>query len=218
MKQSLELRKLYFNTSLPSNPEKDKTVSNESNTLTFFGNAVCQHHNHSPEFENGNHDVLLALYPIFLKLSTDLLTSKIDKNLLDRARHSLNIHSPFDCLEHFNKISGDAHVIIHIIVKLIKELKEGACQKIYDLLKEVRHLLYSDINLLKANYFGKWDLSLPQCIRILSLFKQEKHPDASKLLDGLRNKIEPVQTAKGGVHHDDLSNGGLERYRFGLGA
>lgn len=36
MKQSLELRKLYFNTSLPSNPEKNKTACNESNTLTFL--------------------------------------------------------------------------------------------------------------------------------------------------------------------------------------
>ncbi|WP_080450400.1 Dot/Icm T4SS effector VpdC [Legionella pneumophila] len=217
MKQSLELRKLYFNTSLPSNPEKNKTACNESNTLTFFGNAVCQHHNHSQELENGNHDVLLALYPIFLKLSTDLLINKIDKNLLDRARHSLNIHSPFDCLEHFNKISGNAHVMIHIIVKLIKELKERSCQQIYDVLKEVRHLLYSDINLMKANYFGKWDLGLPQCIRILNLLKQEKHDDVSRLLDCLRNQMEPVQTVKGGVHHDDLNNGSHERYRFGLG-
>lgn len=159
----------------------------------------------------------MALYPIFLKLSTDLLINKIDKNLLDRARHSLNIHSPFDCLEHFNKISGNAHVMIHIIVKLIKELKERSCQQIYDVLKEVRHLLYSDINLMKANYFGKWDLSLPQCIRILNLLKQEKHDDVSRQLDCLRNQMEPVQTVKGGVHHDDLNNGGHERYRLGLG-
>lgn len=107
--------------------------------------------------------------------------------------------------------------MIHIIVKLIKELKERSCQQIYDVLKEVRHLLYSDINLMKANYFGKWDLGLPQCIRILNLLKQEKHDDVSRLLDCLRNQMEPVQTVKGGVHHDDLNNGSHERYRFGLG-
>lgn len=78
--------------------------------------------------------------------------------------------------------------------------------------------MYSDINLLKANYFGKWDLSLPQCIQILSLLKQEKHDEVSRLLNILRNNMEPVQTVKGGVHHDDLSNGGHERYRLGFGA
>lgn len=57
----------------------------------------------------------------------------------------------------------------------------------------------------------------PQCIRILNLLKQEKYDDVSRLLDCLRNQIEPVQTVKGGMLHDDLNNGSHERNRLGLG-
>lgn len=218
MKQSLELRNLYFNTPTPYIPPKEKTEPNESSSLTFFGNSVCHlHNNQSVDSEDNNHAILLALYPIFLKLSSKFLISQIDKALLDRARHSLSIHAPFDCLKHFGKISSDGHIMIHIIVKLVKELKENTCQQVYDILKEVENLLYSNINLLRAKYFGKWDLSLPQCLRILNLMKQEKHTEVSKLLDYLRNNMEPMQTIKGDNYHDDLSDGSLERHRFGFG-
>ncbi|KGP64446.1 phospholipase [Legionella norrlandica] len=215
MKQSLELRKLYYFAmpELPSTSQKEKTVPNETSNLTFFGNAVCHHHhNHDASSEEGNHKVLLALYPIFLKLSSELV-SKEDKNRLTRARHALSIHAPFDCLKHFNKIAKDAHIIIYIITKLIKELEKNPRQEIYDTLEEVRKLLYSDINLLKANYFGTWDLSVPQCKRVLNLFKQENHTNACTLVAYLRDNMEPMKTVKEGVYHDDLSDEGSEGHR-----
>ncbi|WP_238400294.1 Dot/Icm T4SS effector VpdC [Legionella bononiensis] len=234
MKQSLELRTLYFGALSPlyikskgsSEELKEEEQNNELNLknfeepeqspLTFFGNAVPQHHSSGLGVEN--HDVLHALYPIFLKLTQDMVRSSDDKNALSYARHSLKIHNPFICLEHFAKIKNKTHIILHIIINLIKELKDNPQQILFDTLKEIEKLPFNTIKLLKPEYYDQWDLSMPQTLRVFKLLNNGQHAAASQLLFYLKDKAEPMQTIKKGAFYDDFSDGSIEGNRPMLGA
>lgn len=221
MKQSLELRQLYFSgrTSIDSPVDTPNATQQpvESRPLTFFGNAVSPHLN--SEKRDDNHTILHTLYPIFLRLFPVLLKTSADMKLFDLARHSLSLHAPLTCLDHFNKMSGNVHIVLHIVIQLIKELKENPDEEVYSMLADMRHFLNSNVNFMKRDeYFGQWDLSIPQCLRILKLLKKEDHDTACKLLSFYRDKMEPMQIIKGGVFYDDFSDGGLEGNRLSFGA
>jgi len=204
MKQSLELRQLYF-----KNPEivTDDKRKVDHNPLTFFGNAVP--HNQLDVNEE-NHNILLAIYPLFLKLSPELIRSNIDKKIMESARHSLTLHSPFRCLTHLMKIKGEVNIITHIFINLIRELKENPSSSVYDSFKELHHILYSDRDLFKAEYYGKWDLSISQSVRVLKLISDEQSSSLSRLLACLQKKCEPMQTIIGGIFHEDFSEGNMD--------
>ncbi|RUR19691.1 phospholipase [Legionella sp. km535] len=227
MKQSLELRSLYFGPLSSFHKKSDEVNKNkkeehvdkfnlknsedsEQSPLTFFGNAVFHHHS-SLELEH--HDVLHALYPIFLKLSPDLVRSSNDKNALEYARHSLKIHNPYICLDHFAKIKNQTHIILHIIINLIKELRNNPRQTLFKTLKEIETLPFNTIKLLKPEYYAEWDLSLPQTLRVFKLLNKGQHAAATQLLFHLKDKLEPMQTIKKGVFYDDFSDGSMERDR-----
>lgn len=212
MKQSLELRSLYFNSETVVEEKQKPTPK----PMTFFGNIVAQHNLFGVHTEN--HNVLLALYPIFLKLTSDLVVSSTDKKTLEAARHSLSLHYPFSCLEYFGKMSKNSHILLHIIVKLIKELKDNPSQEIYTQLKDVQSTLYSNNNLLRAEYYGQWDLSMPQALRVLKLFNNNKLESVSQLVGHLREKEEPMQTIRNGHYYDDFSDRGFEGDRVSLSA
>lgn len=210
MKKSIELRSLYFSGS----PIVETKEVPEQNPITFFGNSILQ--SKEGEEVEENHNVLHALYPIFLKLTSDMVHTKQDKNALEYARHSLRIYAPFTCLEYFAKISNKSHIILHIIINLIKELKNNPSQELYATLKEIERLPFKTVKLLKSDYYSQWDLSFPQSMRVFNLLKNGQHASATQLLSHLKDRAEPMQTIRKGRFYDDFSDGSIERDRFSL--
>lgn len=210
MRQSIALRELYFKDS-----EAEVTHSSP-NLPTFFGNAILQE-TLSPE-QVFNHNVFLALYPIFLKLSPELLKTKADKKIFEHARHAISLHSPFHVLHHFAQFTGETHIILHILKNLIHELKEDPCESSYTNLEEISTLLHGDTSIFKEDFYGHWDLSIAQSMRVLRLINGNQLASASQLLHSLRDKSEPMQTITGGVFYDDFTDGSIEGDRFSFSA
>ncbi|CEG56794.1 Dot/Icm T4SS effector VpdC [Legionella fallonii] len=211
MKQSLELRELYFKPAAGAADSAKPVVAAESNSVTFFGNDIPQE---QFEINEENHNVLLSVYPIFLKISSEFVKSSIDKRTLEVARHSLTLQSPFRCLEHLEKIKDESNIVLHIFIKFIRELKENPSAELYRALQDFRHLMYSGANLFKAEYYDKWDLSIPQCLRVLKLFSTNQHALIPKLLASLCEREEPLQTVVNGVYYDDFSEDSVEEERL----
>ncbi len=201
MKKSIELRSLYFNAAT-------KPIVKDKNPVTFFGNNISQ--NNDSEHEEGHHNIFHALYPIFLKLTPNLVQTDSDKNSLLNARHSLRLHAPFICLEYFARISNKTHIILHIFINLIKEIKENPSTELYDTLKAIEKMSFAAVKLLKSEYYGKWDLSVAQSLRVFKLINNGKHAAATQLLSYLQNKMEPMQVIRKGAFYDDFSDGGIE--------
>jgi NTE family protein len=199
MKQAADLRDIYFNSLEP----EEKRAIFKSKSVTFFAKpVVCQPNVESEKTPK----VFLALYPIILKLSPTLLKTSDDKRTLELAHHSVSLYSPFGCLEHFDKIKGENHILFHIIIALIGELEIEPCEKTYDYLKWAEHLLTTQADLLRAEYYAQWNLSLPQCFRVLNLFKNSTNAEALFLLNELREKNEPMQTINEGKYTDDFDD------------
>lgn len=201
MKQSLTLRQIYFNST--TLVDTKPATAHHPNPITFFGNAIPQER---LGINEENPSILLAIYPIFLKLSTELVKSSMDKKLLDLALHSLTIHSPLRCLEHLNKMKDEIHIIFYIFTHLIKELKESPSQKLYNAFKDLYHLLSSNVDIFKTEYYGKWDLSIPQCLRVLKIFNSNQHNCASQLFICLRGNTEPMQTIREGIYYEEFTD------------
>ena len=201
IRQGNELRNLYFISSGVS-----KTPKHNDNPFTFFGNDM-------PQVYSGNildnHKILLAIYPIFLKLSSDLMKDTNDKRIFDCARHSFSLHNPFACLEHFAKIHNEVHVILHIVIHLIKELRDNPNEKVYEALKQIHFLLSNNGNLEKEEYYARWDLSFLQCLRLLNVMN---HGNSSHqcLIQSLSRKSEPMQTIVKGVYQEENNDDEFE--------
>lgn len=210
MKKSLELRTLYFSPT----PKPETQENTDKKPVTFFGNSIPHHHCSGTGEEN--HNVLHALYPIFLKLTSDLVQTDTDKSTLMHARHSLRLHAPFTCLEYFAKISNKTHIILHIFINLIKELRDNPAEELYTILKEIEKLSFTTVKLLKSEYYGKWDLSLAQSLRVFKLINNGEHASATQLLSFLRDKVEPMQVIKKGKFYDNFNDPELEMNRSGL--
>ncbi|MCL9684245.1 Dot/Icm T4SS effector VpdC [Legionella maioricensis] len=210
MNQALELRQLYFNsqTVVESPAEAEPT-----NPVTFFGNAIPQE---QPVISEENHSLLVAIYPVFLKIPLEFAQNKTDKRRLEAARHSLTLHSPLRCLDHLTHMSGQINIVLHIFTNLLKELKENSNPDVYSSLQDLQSLLYSNIDLFKAEYYGNWDLSLQQSLRVLKLFNSSEPVSISRLLTCLRAQNEPMQTVIDGVYYDDFSDGSQEECSMGF--
>ena len=207
LKQSLKLRAIYFN--VPNTQDADET---KENRLTFFGNNIAEQS--APKTSSESTNILIAIYPIFLKLTHEFVKNSNDKRLLELAHHSLNIQSPLDCLDHFAKIEHQSHVVLSILINLLKELRTNPSEKIYASLKLVHEVLSKNSNLVRMEFFCEWNLSLQQSMRVLNLLHQDKWVEAITLCKSLSKMKEPMQTFIGGTYHDDLSDGSLERDRL----
>ncbi|MDR3442363.1 MAG: patatin-like phospholipase family protein [Legionella sp.] len=198
-KQAEELYALYFN--LPDSALNQEQV--EDNPLTFFGNAVPQ----EPKTVIGteNHKILLAVYPIFLKLVPELLKDSVDKKIFECARHSFTLHSPFICLEHFAKISNPVNIVLHVLIKLMTELNHNPCNKAYEDLQQVLLLLNSNINIYKEDYYDTWSLSVDQCLRVLQALNTRQERAIYVLLKSLSQNEEPLQVVFADKYHEDSS-------------
>jgi NTE family protein len=190
MEQAAELHELYFKN------EHEKLATDE-NPPTFFGNTVPQ--KPKKHVKEENHRILLAVYPVFLQLVPEFLKDGVDKKIFNYARHSLILHHPFACLEYFAKIKQPINIILHVVIKLLHELKDNPCQKIYDAFDDVMKVLKNNPDLIKEEYFARWSLTYPQCLRVLKVLNNEQVKVTSSLLNSLRIGEEPMQEIVAGV-------------------
>lgn len=223
IKQSADLRALYF-----SNPSKKTAIKpvekNESSTKppTFFGNGVSQLpvDNKAATY----HNELLILHPTFTKLTPSLLRFDADRKILELARHSLRIHSPFKCLEYFLKITYPHHVILHITINLVKELKAssnneeiaeplGYSPKIRNAFIAVQGILSLSNIVSCQDFFGTWNLTCAESLRVLNLLSTNQLVAAKELLARFSRKEVPLQTFKNGAFYEEFA--GNDQLGFG---
>ncbi|KTD82274.1 Dot/Icm T4SS effector VpdC [Legionella waltersii] len=204
--QSLELNQLYFQGESKKSEPTNQRQEQLNHSLFFFGNNHQQCHQHDSEVHEKNHRILLALYQVFLKLSPQFVIHKKDKATLDSAKHAQSLHHPFTVLDHLNNLIGDAHILVHIVAASLKELKEKPTEEAFKLLDDIAEILYSNVDLMRNEYFGKWDLSISQCSRVLKMIKKQDHQGTQILLECLKHKLEPMQTVQEGHYIEDYSD------------
>lgn len=194
-----ELRKLYFNTDNVTAIEQEVlSVS----AVSFFARSNTENFALTPNAANPQ--ILLALYPIFLKLNEQLSVSGDDKKLLALAHHAFNINEPFRCLHFFEQMKGDMHVVLYAIIKMIKELQHQPSELIFSVLKQAQEILYGSGDISSPIYYGQWDLTIQQCMRSLKLINNdEQQSQAHRLLGLLSQRAEPLQTISDGAFLED---------------
>jgi NTE family protein len=112
LNQSIKLKSLYFNALRQEGDEPNSACAQRSWEKEKNSSSL---HTQS----NKNHEVLIALYPVFLKLSAKLLQNVKDHDLLERARHSFKATTLFDCIKYFDSIKYDMHIVLHIFINLV---------------------------------------------------------------------------------------------------
>lgn len=205
IKQSMQLRAHYFDAAILDESEQAENVK----PPTFFGNPPASQQCFEQDRDD-YHNILLILHPLFLKLIPDLVLTKQDKKILDAARHALSLDEPFNCLNYFERIKGNCHVLLYIVIHFIREMKDNPSAELYRYFEDISKLLYTNSKLLCPEYYRIWDLSIPQCIRVIKLLNKGEYTQLTQLLNHLCNKDEPLQTIKEGIFYDDFSDGSVK--------
>lgn len=199
IKHAVELRQLYFkpNNMIEAEPALLRVVG-----VGFFARSSVDHF--ALEHDAANPQILLALYPIFLKLNEQLTVSNDDKKLLALAHHAFDMNEPFRCLHFFEQMKGEMHIVLYAIIKMIKELHHKPRELIFSVLKQAQEILYSSCNIAAPVYYDRWDLTIQQCMRSLKLINNnEQQPQVQRLLGFLSQRAEPLQTISDGIFVED---------------
>lgn len=199
LSQISELRSLYFQAKTKTTPKNDRPI--EDNSLTFFGNAIPQEPR--PLIDNENYKVLLAVYPVFLMLTPDLLKDNADKRLFEEARHALALRTPFASLEYLVKLKQPINVMLHIVINLFSELRENPRQEVYDAFAEVIKAFKSNRSVYKNEFYAHWNLSFTQSLRVLHVLNNYTDLVATGLLNSLSRGDEPLQKVVNGEYCED---------------
>lgn len=199
LSQINELRSLYFQAKTKTTPKNDRPI--EDNSLTFFGNAIPQEP--QPLIDNENYKVLLAVYPVFLMLTPDLLKDNADKRLFEEARHALALRTPFASLEYLVKLKQPINVMLHIVINLFSELRENPRQEVYDAFAEVIKAFKSNRSVYKNEFYAHWNLSFTQSLRVLHVLNNYTDLVATGLLNSLSRGDEPLQKVVNGEYCED---------------
>jgi NTE family protein len=202
LSQIHELSALYFPAKSKVSPQNNRPV--DDNSLTFFGNAIPQEP--QPLVHNENHKVLLAVYPVFLMLTSDLLKDNADKRLFEEARHALALQTPFAGLEYLKRLRQPINVMLHIVINLLSELQENPRQEVYDAFTEVVTLFKGNRSIYKNEFYAHWDLSFNQSLRVLHVLNNYPAHAATELLNSLSRGDEPLQTVVNGEYCEDYED------------
>lgn len=202
LSQIQELSTLYFHAKAKTSPKNNKPV--DDNSLTFFGNTIPQEP--QPIIHNENHKVLLAMYPVFLMLTSDLLKDNADKRLFEEARHALALQNPFASLDYLTKLKQPINVMLHIVINLFSELQENPRQEVYDAFTEVVAVFKANRSIYKNEFYAHWDLSFHQSLRVLHVLNNCPAHVATELLNSLSRGNEPLQKVVDGEYCEDYED------------
>jgi NTE family protein len=185
-----------------------RLLNQEQNQFNSSSAMIDDQLNIRPQSKNliNGHKAFIAIYPVILKLSAGLIKNKLEHFLLTKARHSFTKNSLFECLDYFNSIESELHIVFYIFIELIKvlqqELKKQSCiqsdvmvQSIYNAFKVLEKLLVSKTDVFKSNdLFGLWKIPLPQGISILNELAtiDRGYAGLKGSCDLLRKKHQPV--------------------------
>lgn len=215
MKHSLTLQEIYFK------PESSKTsVSKEnekfSSQPTFFGNQINRSSN--PRTFSNNHLVLLALYPVIIKLMPEMAIHEEDQEHLENARHSITLNDPLKCINYFSAISNETHILLYIFIQLLKVFKEKQERQLYDLFELMGDILHRHDDLLHNEFYGNWNFNLKDCVNILESFNNNNLNGTIKLLKNLRHKKSQLNPVVSIMSQGEDSNENGDRHYFSLGS
>ncbi len=132
------------------------------------------------------------IYPVLHKLTHHWFSNKIDQNAFLKARHSLSLKSPFECLNHLQHLTGEVNIVFHIVHRIINQMKENPHQNLLYALLQKTHDVLHHVEFLQPYYFANWNLSFRQCHRLLSLFEKKQWAQAKLLCDHLKQGDEPM--------------------------
>jgi NTE family protein len=190
---SRRLKSIYFNS---IDQEKNETATN---SYTFFGNELT--HQFFPENTTTRHEILLALYPIFLKISPFFLKNAKEYSILERSRHSFTAQTPFSCLKFFSLIKDEIHIIFYFFRTLVEELQRVYQADFLDIdqvkyvffgLELVQKTLHQHKGLCKPEYYRKWDFSLTEGFFVLETLERGGAL-TTELAESLHKRSKPLQ-------------------------
>jgi len=124
-----------------------------------------------------SHDLLLLLYPLFIKFSPEFFTHRKDRKKFARARHELTLHNPFASLDYLMQIHSPVHILFTIFLILMKTLKEDPAAVRSEYFSMLLEIINLDPQVHKKLYFNQWNLSLDQAIQVLTYFHQQASDD-----------------------------------------
>ena len=195
-----ELRAHYFSRRVVVN----ERFSNPPSThLTLFNHNYVNQSNEKKAFYQwrtlrGNMRLFSVLYPVFLKFLPEALI-KNPKDLLQyrKARHKLDLHRPFECLTHLDRIEGEVHVVFALLKDILCTCENipthDACEKINYLagFEKSEELLFSD-----PAFFGKWLLLPRHAKKLMSDIQKGDWISVKMTCLALKNKIEPAENSE----------------------
>lgn len=139
-----------------------------------------------------NHAIFSAVYPIFLRLPSQLLfKNKIDLKIYKKARHDLASNQPHTCFALLQKTKGASHILFAILKQWILTSDEVdlLCQRA----KLFNRFLSRKIKLVDEAFYGNWDNVLPrQLERVFKALLHEQYNDAKNLCLCFKAGEEPL--------------------------
>ena len=138
------------------------------------------------------------IYPIFLKLPSDFVTTSQDLKFFKAARHALSLNNPFKCLEWLLPIKGKMHILLALLIRLLDDFNsekanlEITCTRLgqFGALK----MPQNKWNL--STYYGRWELLDRHTSLILNDVEKGQWQELETLCEALNQKAEPLQTAE----------------------
>ena len=89
-------------------------------------------------------------------------------------------------------MNDDVHILLHIFINLVRDLKNERTNHTYEALKLVQQLLYTHKDLLNPDYYSPWDLNTRQGLKVLQLLSSDA-PSAATFFASLRKQSELAQ-------------------------
>jgi len=141
-----------------------------------------------------NMDLFQSLYPVFLHLPDSFFKNSRDLQSYKAGRHSFSLHAPFACLNDFDKIKGEVHVLFAMLRELIHAVQnETADANIcYAQFTNISSLIQR-LDLNKPAFYGHWALQYREYNRIVKSLQRDDINLAINLCDGYKRNEEPME-------------------------
>lgn len=140
-------------------------------------------------------DLFLYIYPILLKMPLTVVRDPINLHLYKKARHSLTIQDPAACVKTLANMTGDIHILLAILIKLVVEYCPGQAKEKTDLLIQQLKIIEGALTVINKesqnpSFWGSWHLK-PETIN--TILNGLKNNEATKVKQALaENRKKPI--------------------------